>query len=290
MFFRGHHKLTVLFAIATALLLLLTVLASGMFWLTDRSATAEGLAGALISNPQIRQNIADRILDQISDGADTKTRMVIRLQRPELRNAIAAQLTDPVISREITNDVRIGYNFLVSEQKSTPIDLRPLLPSILAIMSTIDPQLDTKKILKGIEPIHLRKTDSIPDIGKWLNLLKSILIGLIVLLLLSLLLLFRYAASAKSALKTVGIEAFVIGVLAVILFFGGVAAATSAANKATDPTVAAVVPIAARQLLAYFRNLGLVLAAVGLISFLASIRFLEVSNGAARGEQRSRSA
>lgn len=271
MFFRGRRKLMVMSAITTTLLLLLTVLASGMFWLTERSAAAEGLAGALISNPQIRQDIADRILDQISDGADAKARMVIRSQRPRLRDAIAAQLADPVISREITNDVRIGYHFLASEQKSTAIDLQPLLPSVLAIMSTIDPQFkDTKRILKGIEPIQLRKTNSIPDIGKWLNLLKAILTGLIVLLLLSLLLLFRYAASAKSALKTVGIEAFAVGVLAVTLFFGGVAAATSAARQVTDSTAAAVIPIAARHLLAYFRTLGLALAGVGLVSLLAS--------------------
>ncbi len=284
MLFHGRPKLKGVFATSTALLLVLVVLVSGAFWTTERSAAAEDFARNLISNPQVRQQIADRILTQISDGADAKTKFVIQAQRSEIRNAIAAQLGNPAISRELTNDVRIGYHFLASEQKSATIDLQPLLPSLLAIMSKIDPQFkDAIKLIKDIKPINLTKTDSTPDIGKWLTLLKEIFVGLIVLLLLSMLLLFRYAASATSALKILGIETFAVGAFAIILFFGGVIAATSVAHKATDPTAAAVIPIAARQILSYFRNLGLALAAVGFVTLLASA-------ATARGEQRRRSA
>lgn len=237
------------------------------------SASAKNLVPTLLKNAKVRDSLANTILDQVLVGTEAPLVAGIRARRSEFVSAISAELLSPATIDELQKDVVIGYDFVATSQPTRTIDIRPLLNSLLSAMSQVDPLYQgAKQVLEALKPLTLTRSASMPEIGQWLSFAWFLYIALILLLALSLFFFLRFAASAKRALRGIGIRVLVVGVLTIGQFFAFVMFASAYAKNATNTMIATIVPVAARALFSYYQTLGIALVVLGAIAVFISTR------------------
>lgn len=245
--------------------------------IVSSSATAKNLVPKLLENVGVRETLSTRILDQVASGAEPLVSAIINAQRSEFIHTISNQLASPGTVVELQKDVVIAYDFIVTSQPTQSLDIRPLINSLISAMSQVNPLYAfAKPILKSVKPITLTRDASMPNIGKWISIARYFYLALIFLLALSLFFFFRFAASAKEAVKGTGIRVLAVGILAIAQYFLMVALAAPYAKTATD-ALTMIVPVAVRALFTYYLTLGIAMVVLGAIAIFIAPRLIAPS-------------
>ena len=271
-FFQNRGKRRTTFGVMTALLMFLIVSLSGPLMIVGSSASAKNLVPKLLADAGVRATLSSRILDQVATGAEPLVSAIINAKRSEFIHAISAQLSSPTTVAELQKDAVIAYDFVATNQPTRTLDIRPLINSLITAMSQVNPLYAfAKPVLRGIKPITLTRDTSMPNIGKWISIARYFYLTLIFFLALSLFFFFRFAASAKDAIKGTGIRVLIVGILAIIQYFVMVMIAAPYDKTATD-TLTMIVPVAVRALFSYYIALGIAMVVLGAIAIFISTR------------------
>ena len=250
----------------------LVVFLSGPMMLVGSSSAAKNLVPQILQDYGVRATLSSRILDQVATGSEPLVSAIINAKRSEFIHAISAQLTSPTTVAELQKDAVIAYDFVATNQPTRTLDIRPLINSLVTAMSQVNPLYAfAKPVLKGIKPITLTREASMPNIGKWISIARYFYFALIFFLALSLFFFFRFAASAKDAVKGTGIRVLIVGVLAIVQFFALVKLADPYAKTYTD-TLTIIVPVATRAFFSYYKTLGVAMVVLGAIAIFISTR------------------
>ena len=250
----------------------LVVVLSGPMMFVRSSASAKNLVPKVLQDDGVRATLAYRILNQVENGAGPIVIAAIEAKRGELVRAISAKLSSPGTIAVLQNDVGIAYDFVATNQPTRTIDIQPLINSLLPAMAEVDPlYVFVQLFLRDVYPITLTRDASMPNIGKWISIARYFYLALIIFLALSLLFFFRFAASAKDAVKGTGIRVLIVGILAIAQFFALVKLADPYAKTVTD-TLTIMVPVATRAFFAYYKTLGIAMVVVGAIAMFISTR------------------
>ena len=250
----------------------LVVSLSGPMMFVLSSASAKNLVPKVLQDEGVRRTLAYRILNQIENGAGPIIIATIEAKRGEFVRAISAQLKSPSTVAVLQKDVGIAYDFLATNQPTRTIDIRPLIDSLLSAMGEVDPLYAfVQHFLKDVKPITLTHDALMPDISEWFSIARYFYLALIFFLALSLFFFFRFAASAKDAVKGTGIRVLVVGLLAVIEYFVMVTIAAPYGVTATD-TLTMLVPVATRAFLNYYKTLGIAMVVLGVLAIFVSTR------------------
>ena len=250
----------------------LVVFFSGPMMIVSSSATAKNLVPKLLANSDVRQTLSTRILDQVANGAEPLVSAVINSQRKRFIDAISAQLSSPATVAQLQKDVVIAYDFVATNQPTRSLDIRPLIDSLISAMSQVNPLYAfAKPVLKGVKPITLTRSATMPNIGKWVSFARYFYLALIILLATSLFFFFKFAASARQAVRGTGIRVLVVGIAAIVEYFVLVVIADPYA-KTTSNTLTMIVPVAVRVLFSYYLTLGIAMVVIGAIAMFISTR------------------
>lgn len=279
MFFQDRRKLRAIFGSLAAVLLFLVFFLSGPVMSVENSDSAKNLVPTILKNPDVRASIANKIVDQVADGADAPVTNSIKSKRPEFVSAISSELFSPATITELQKDVEIGYQFLTTNEPTTTIQLKPLIASLISALGQVDPQFnDAKKVLSEVKPMTLTRDASTPQIGKWISYALDLYVALILLLIVSIFFYVRFSASGKRALRGIGTRVLAVGVLSIAQFIAIAIIATKIAKNTADTTVQTVIPVAARALFSYYQSIGIGLTVLGAAAILIATR-LKVPNG-----------
>ena len=271
--YSGKVGLSRLFAVITVIFLFTFSVSFGLWWAAGRSAGAESVASSLISNSEVRAGVAEKLVDQVTSGADADVKKIVSEKRAELIQAVSNALADPSIKEEALKIVDQVYAFYTGETKDANIDVKVLIDPILKSMAAVDPAFKVDKVdANSIEPIQLDESTSKPDIGGIKSLLAIVVFGSFLILVLSIFGVAKYSRTKNSFVGVIGWEFTVIGILLLAIFFGGTAASQSAASAANDPLVTSAVPVVAQTFLGMFRLSGVLLLIVGLIGIVTWAR------------------
>lgn len=250
----------------------LVVSFSGPMMFVGSSASAKNLVPKVLQDEGVRRTIAYRILNQVENGAGPIVIAAIETKRSEFVRAISAQLASPSTVAVLQKDVGIAYDFVATNQPTRMIDIQPLIDPLLSAMGEVEPLYAfVQHFLKDVKPIALTRNASMPNIGKWISIARYFYLALIFLLALSLFFFFRFAASAKEAVKGTGIRVLVVGILAVTEYFVMVTIAAPYGITATD-TLTMIVPVATRAFFAYYKTLGIAMVVLGALGIFVSTR------------------
>ena len=271
-FFQNRRKSRATFGVLTSLLMFLVVSLSGPILIVGSSASVKNLVPKVLEDDGVRGTLAYRILNQVEKGAGPIVIATIEAKRGEFVRAISAKLSSPSTVAELQKDVGIAYNFVATNQPTRTIDIQPLINSLLSAMGEVDPLYAfVKHFLKNVKPITLTRNASMPNIGKWIPIARYFYLALFFFLALSLFFFFRFAASAKDAVKGTGIRVLVVGILAITEYFVLVMIAAPYGITATD-TLTMIVPVATRALFSYYIALGIAMVVLGAITIFVSTR------------------
>jgi len=265
-FYKGKVGLSRLFAVTTILTLFLFALAFGSWWSVGRSAGAEGVATSLLANNEVREGVAEKLIEQVTSDEDAEIKDVVEEKKELLVQAVADVLANPEVNAETKKVIDQIYSFYTGEASSGTIDVNSLIQPILDSMAKIDPTFDSPEIAsEQIEPIKLDDTGSAPNfapIKSGLALSTSILLTLLALSIFGLA---KFSTSKNSLTGIIGWEFATIGTLLIALYYGANAGIKSATTAASDPLVNTAAPIVAQSFLNIFRTQGILLLLLGSI-------------------------
>jgi len=265
-FHKGKVGLSRLFAVTTILTLFLFALAFGSWWSVGRSAGAEGVATSLLANNEVREGVAEKLIEQVTSDEDAEIKDVVEEKKELLVQAVADVLANPEVNAETKKVIDQIYSFYTGEASSGTIDVNSLIQPILDSMAKIDPTFDSPEIAsEQIEPIKLDDTGSAPNfapIKSGLALSTSILLTLLALSIFGLA---KFSTSKNSLTGIIGWEFATIGTLLIALYYGANAGIKSATTAASDPLVNTAAPIVAQSFLNIFRTQGILLLLLGSI-------------------------
>jgi len=265
-FYKGKVGLSRLFAVTTILTLFLFALAFGSWWSVGRSAGAEGVATSLLANNEVREGVAEKLIEQVTSDVDAEIKDVVEEKKELLVQAVADVLANPEVNAETKKVIDQIYSFYTGEASSGTIDVNSLIQPILDSMAKIDPTFDSPEIAsEQIEPIKLDDTGSAPNfapIKSGLALSTSILLTLLALSIFGLA---KFSTSKNSLTGIIGWEFATIGTLLIALYYGANAGIKSATTAASDPLVNTAAPIVAQSFLNIFRTQGILLLLLGSI-------------------------
>ena len=271
-FFQNRQKLRATFGVSTVLLMFLVVSLSGPMMIVGSSASVKNLVPTVLQDDGVRATLAYRILNRVEDGSGPIVMVAIEAKRGEFVRAISAKLSSPGTVAVLQQDVGIAYDFVATNQPTRTIDIQPLIDSLLSAMGEVDPQYAfVQHFLKDVKPITLTRSVSMPNIGKWISIARYFYLALIFFLALSLFFSFKFAASAKEAVRGTGVRVLIVGILAIAQFFALVKLAEPYAKTATY-TLTMIVPVAVRALFSYYLTLGIALVVLGAIAIFVSTR------------------
>lgn len=239
----------------------------------ENSDSAKNLVPVILKNADVKASLSNKILDQLSDGTDPLITEIIKVKRAEFVLAISDALSSPATIVELQKDVGLGYEFVTTNEPTATIQVKPLLATLISALSRVEPQFKVaKRVLKDVKPMTLTRDASSPQIGKWLSYARDLYVALILLLALSLFFFLRFSANGKRALRAIGTRVLVVGVLAIAQFFAIAIIASNFAKNATDTTIKAVIPVAARALFSYYQSIGIALTVLGAVAVLIATR------------------
>jgi hypothetical protein len=245
---------------------------SGPMMFVRSSASVKNLVPKVLLDEGVRRTLAYRILNQVENGAGPIVIAAIEAKRGELVRAISAQLVSPSTVSVLQKDVGIAYDFVATNQPTRTIDIQPLSDSLLSAMGEVDPLYAfVQHFLKDVKPITLTRDASMPNISKWIPIAQYFYLALIIFLAFSLFFYFRFAASAKEAVKGTGIRVLVVGLLAVIEYFVILSIAAPYGITATD-TLTMIVPVATHAFFNYYKTLGIAMVVLGALAIFVSTR------------------
>lgn len=265
-FYKGKVGLSRLFAVTTILTLFLFVLTFGSWWSVGRSAGAEGVATSLLANNEVREGVAEKLIEQVTSDVDAEIKDVVEEKKELLVQAVADVLASPEVNAETKKVIDQIYSFYTGEASSGTIDVNSLIQPILDSMAKIDPTFDSPEIAsEQIEPIKLDNTGSAPNFAPIKSGLALSTIILLTLLALSIFGLAKFSTSKNSLTGIIGWEFATIGTLLIALYYGANAGIKSATTSASDPLVNTAAPIVAQSFLNIFRTQGILLLLLGSI-------------------------
>lgn len=265
-FYKGKVGLSRLFAVTTILTLFLFALAFGSWWSVGRSAGAEGVATSLLANNEVREGVAEKLIEQVTSDVDAEIKDVVEEKKELLVQAVADVLANPEVNAETKKVIDQIYSFYTGEASSGTIDVNSLIQPILDSMAKIDPTFDSPEIAsEQIEPIKLDDTGSAPNFAPIKSGLALSTIILLTLLALSIFGLAKFSTSKNSLTGIIGWEFATIGTLLIALYYGANAGIKSATTAASDPLVNTAAPIVAQSFLNIFRTQGILLLLLGSI-------------------------
>jgi hypothetical protein len=248
----------------------LVVSLSGPIMFVGSSASAKNLVPKVLQDEGVRRALAYRLLNQVENGAGPIVIAALEAKRGEFVRVISAQLTSPSTVTVLQKDVGIAYDFVATNQPTRTIDIQPLIDSLLSAMGEVDPLYAfVEHSLKDVKPISLTREASMPNISKWISIARYFYLTLIFLLALSLFFFFRFAASAKKAVKGTGIRVLVVGILAVTEYFLMVTIAAPYGITAIG-TLTMIVPVATRAFFNYYKTLGIAMVVLGATAIFVS--------------------
>jgi len=248
----------------------LVVSLSGPMMFVRSSASAKNLVPKVLQDDGVRWTLSYRILNQVENGAGPIVIAAIEAKRGEFVRAISAQLSSPSTVAVLQKDVGIAYDFVATNQPTRTIDIQPLINSLLSAMGEVDPlYVFVQHFLRDVKPITLTRDASMPNISKWISIARYFYLALIIFLALSLFFFFRFAASAKDAIKGTGIRVLVVGILAVTEYFLTVTIAAPYGITATD-TLTMIVPVATRTFFNYYKTLGIAMVVLGALAIFVA--------------------
>ncbi|MFM8253741.1 MAG: hypothetical protein ACKN9O_00710, partial [Actinomycetota bacterium] len=117
-FYKGKVGLSRLFAVTTILTLFLFVLAFGSWWSVGRSAGAEGVATSLLANKEVRESVAEKLIEQVTSDVDAEIKDVVEEKKDLLVQAVADVLANPEVNAETKKVIDQIYSFYTGEASS----------------------------------------------------------------------------------------------------------------------------------------------------------------------------
>lgn len=264
--YNGKVGLSRLFAVTTILTLLLFVLVFGSWWSVGRSAGAESVATSLLANNEVREGVAEKLIEQVTADADAEIKNVVEEKKDLLVQAVADVLANPEVNAETKKVIDQIYAFYTGEASSATIDVNSLIQPILDSMAKIDPTFKSPEIdSEQVEPIKLDDTGNAPNFAPIKSGVALSTLLLFALLALSIFGMAKFSTSRNSFMGIIGGEFVTIGILLIALYYGANAGIKSATTSASDPLVNTAVPIVAQSFLNIFRIQGIVLFILGSI-------------------------
>ena len=271
--YRGKIGLSRLFAVTTILTLFLFALTFGSWWAVGRSAGAEGVATSLIANNEVRTGVAEKLIEQVTSGADPEILKIVDEKRELLVQAVSDALVSTEVSAETKKMIDAVYAFYTGESTSATLDVQALVTPILDSMAKIDPTFNAPEIKsEEIKPITLDDTGTAPNLAPIKSGLAIAVFVLFALLVLSIFGLAKYSNTKNSFVGVIGWEFTSIGLVLLMLFYGATIGVKSATESVTDPLVNSAAPIVAQTFLGMFRLEGFLLLVVGLIGIVTWAR------------------
>ena len=271
--YSGKIGLSRVFATTTILALFLFALTFGSWWALGRSAGAEDVATTLIANSEVRTGVAEKLIEQVTSGADVEVKQVVEAKREQLVQAVSEALISTEVSAETKKMIDDVYAFYTGAATSATIDVESLVTPIIESMATIDPTFKAPDLKnEEIAPITLDATGSTPNLAPIKSGLAISVFLLFALLVLSILGLAKYSQTKNSFVGIIGWEFATVGVLLLGIFYGATAGVKSATASATDPLVNSAAPIVAQTFLGMFRLEGILLLIVGVIGIVSWAR------------------
>ena len=264
--YNGKVGLGRLFTVSTILLLFLFTLTFGSWWAVGRSAGAENVATTLIANQQVREGVAEKLIDQVTSDAEADVKKIVDEKRELLIQAVSDALASSEVSAETKKIIDDIYAYYTGESKEATIDVQALIAPILDSMAKIDPTFQAPDLSdQKVEPIALDDTGSAPNFAPIKSGLAISVFVLFLLLILSIFGLARNSRSKNSFVGVIGWEFAATGLILLAFFYGASTGVQSATKESTDPLVNSAAPIVAQTFLGMFRLQGILLLVVGLI-------------------------
>ena len=271
--YSGKVGLSRLFAVTTILTLFLFALTFGSWWAVGRSAGAEGVATSLIANNEVRNGVAEKLIEQVTSGADSEILKIVDEKRELLVQAVSDALVSTEVSAETKRMIDTVYAFYTGESKTATLDVQALVKPILDSMAKVDPTFKAPDIEnEQIQPITLDDTGSAPNLAPIKSGLAIAVFLLFGLLVLSIFGLAKYSTTKNSFVGVIGWEFASIGLLLLALFYGATFGVKSATQSVADPLVNSAAPIVAQTFLGMFRLEGFLLLIVGIIGIVTWAR------------------
>lgn len=271
--YSGKIGLSRLFAVTTILTLFLFALTFGSWWAVGRSAGAEGVATSLIANNEVRSGVAEKLIEQVTSGADSEILKIVDEKRELLIQAVSDALVSTELSAETKKMIDTVYAFYTGESKTATLDVQALVKPILDSMAKVDPTFKAPDIEnEQIQPITLDDTGSAPNLAPIKSGLAIAVFLLFGLLVLSIFGLAKYSTTKNSFVGVIGWEFASIGLLLLVIFYGATIGVKSATQSVADPLVNSAAPIVAQNFLGMYRLEGFLLLIVGIIGIVTWAR------------------
>lgn len=271
--YSGRIGLARLSAVTTAIFLMLFAILFGAWWAIGRTSGVEGVASSLIANEQVRTGVAEKLIDQVTNGAGSDIKTVVAEKKDLLVKAVSDALASPEISAETKKIIDDVYGYFTGEKTNAEIDVKVLIKPILQSMSSVDPAFKADDIdTSTIEPIKLGEDGNTPNLAPFKSILAVAVFSLFLLLVLSIFGLAKFTKTKNHFVGVIGWQFSVIGILLIAIFLSVPVVIKSIASTANDALVSSALPVIAQSALGMFRLEGILLLIVGLIGIITWAR------------------
>ena len=231
-------------------------------------AAAESTIKSALNQPDVRDVIADKLIEKLQDSADNDTeKLVFSVARPLIVSAVKEKLADPDLINFAGEVVATGYAVYIENAPAASVDISKFSDATIAAIRAADPSIPTDQN-PTMDPLKVERKPGDTDIksirdmaqrGSWL----FVIIGL----LLQVAAWFLSVATQLQRTLRLGIRLFSGGIifLGIVLIARGRIPQSSTDNKAALTAAAAFItdPMVTRFIL-----LTVLGAVVGITGFV----------------------
>ena len=133
---------------------------------------AKSTVKSALSSAEVRQVIADELVNKLEEGGDGEDSIIFSLARPLIVNAVANKLGEPAM-RDFAGEVASKmYAVYIEDAPATTVDISTFATGTIDAIRGVDPSVPKDEDPK-MDPIDVKKNEGDTDIKGIRNLAKS---------------------------------------------------------------------------------------------------------------------
>lgn len=133
---------------------------------------AKSTVKSALSSPEVRQVIAEELVNKLEEGGDGEDSIIFSLARPLIVNAVANKLGEPAM-RDFAGEVASKmYAVYIEDAPATTVDISTFASGTIDAIRGVDASVPKDEDPK-MDPIDVKKNEGDTDIKRIRNLAKS---------------------------------------------------------------------------------------------------------------------